>query len=127
MLQPLKLRIEPRFLTIIFNSVFTKPKNIDVYPDFNIHSDLNLGNITFSINDVYELLINLDTKAICPDGISPIVLRNCAMQLSAPLCYLYNLSMSTSSQLPEDWLKANVVPIYKNGDKNNVTNYRPIS
>ena len=29
--------------------------------------------------------------------------------------------------LPSDWLTANIVPVYKKGDKSSPTNYRPIS
>ena len=32
-----------------------------------------------------------------------------------------------SGNLPEDWLTANVTPIFKKGDRANPTNYRPIS
>ena len=32
-----------------------------------------------------------------------------------------------SGNLPEDWLTANVTPIFKKGDRANATNYRPIS
>jgi hypothetical protein len=39
---------------------------------------------------------------------------------------MYNLSLSRGV-IPSDWKKANIVPVYKKGDKNMVENYRPIS
>ena len=43
-----------------------------------------------------------------------------------PLTRLVNLSI-TSSQFPDLWKKSVVTPIFKSGDKNQVSNYRPIS
>ena len=39
---------------------------------------------------------------------------------------LFTLSMSVD-EVPNQWKAANVVPIHKKGDKNNVDNYRPVS
>ena len=33
----------------------------------------------------------------------------------------------TSGKVPSDWNHANIAPVYKNGDKHNPANYRPIS
>ena len=39
---------------------------------------------------------------------------------------LFNKSLSYG-KLPDDWKLANIVPVYKKGEKNQVENYRPIS
>ena len=39
---------------------------------------------------------------------------------------LFNLSYRTGS-LPEEWKLANIVPVHKKDDKNNIENYHPIS
>ena len=42
------------------------------------------------------------------------------------LCIIYNKSMS-ESHLPQDWKDANILPIFKSGERTNCGNYRPIS
>jgi len=65
-------------------------------------------------------------KSAGPDGIHPLVLRSVADQISKPLTKLYKMSINTG-KVPEDWRKANIVPIYKKGPKNEPGNYRPVS
>jgi hypothetical protein len=74
-----------------------------------------------------EILANFNvSKAVGPDGISPRVLKECAVQIVSPLCHVFNLSLR-SGVLPMDWLKANVVPVHKKSDKQQAENYRPVS
>ena len=70
---------------------------------------------------------NLDiNKAQGPDAISGAVLKNCSKTLAYPLSILFTLTYNTGC-IPQEWKLANVVPVFKKGDKNKVTNYRPIS
>lgn len=76
---------------------------------------------------VTRILKNLQPdKSAGPDGIHPLLLRNVAEQISRPLTILYNKSIN-SGEVPEDWRKANIIPIYKNGPRNEPGNYRPVS
>ena len=50
----------------------------------------------------------------------------CAATLAYPLTKIFNLSFNLG-QIPSDWKSANIVPVHKKGDKNNIENYRPIS
>ena len=43
-----------------------------------------------------------------------------------PLRLLYKRSID-KNEIPEDWKKANVSPIFKKGDRSSVENYRPVS
>ena len=61
-----------------------------------------------------------------PDGISSVVLRNCAPSIHCHLCSLFNLSLS-QGKVPDDWKNSNVTPIFKSGDESLAQNYRPIS
>ena len=73
------------------------------------------------------LNIKYDTSKACgPDHITPKLLKLSAEFISGPLSQLFNQSMS-SGTLPKDWTTANIVPIYKKGERCLVNNYRPIS
>ena len=61
-----------------------------------------------------------------PDEISQRVLKELMNEVSEPLSLLYNKSIKTSD-IPKDWILANVVPIYESGTKGEPVNYRPIS
>ena len=75
-----------------------------------------------------NILQKLDVNKSCGhDDISPILLKCFPQYLSPSLCSLFNRSLR-GGVLPNDWLKANVCPVYKGkGDKNCVNNNRPIS
>src|SRR6188768_3865486 len=46
--------------------------------------------------------------------------------LADPLCYIYNLSINAGI-FPDKLKIAKVIPIFKKGDKSEISNYRPIS
>ncbi|KAK4825920.1 hypothetical protein QYF61_003415 [Mycteria americana] len=76
---------------------------------------------------VSNLLHHLDTcKSMGPDRIHPRVLRELAEVLTKPLSILYQQSW-LSREVPVDWRLANVTPIYKKGQKEDLGNYRPVS
>ncbi|GAB0183442.1 hypothetical protein GRJ2_000809500 [Grus japonensis] len=73
---------------------------------------------------VSNLLHHLDThKSMGPDGIHPRVLRELAEVLTKPLSIIYQQSW----ELSVDWRLANVMPIHKKGQKEDLGNYRPVS
>ncbi|GAB0207641.1 mitochondrial enolase superfamily member 1 [Grus japonensis] len=74
-----------------------------------------------------DLLHHLDThKSMGPDGIHPRVLRELAEVLTKPLSIIYQQSW-LSREVPVDWRLANVMPIYRKGQKEDLGNYRPVS
>ena len=110
-----------------FYSVFTHPADNPVLPDIPTFEHESLGNIQIEELDLLDILNDLDiSKATGPDGISPRLLKECAVEIVSPLCHIFNLSL-TSGKLPKDWSRANVVPVFKKGDKQLVENYRPVS
>ena len=86
-----------------------------------------MSNIVFEENEVLEMMKNLDVrKAMGPDEIACWILKECAEQLVKPVYHIINHSLETG-RLPKDWKRANVVPIYKGGEKEDPLNYRPVS
>ena len=65
-------------------------------------------------------------KAMGCDGISPRLLKHCALPLCQPLLHLHTLSLS-QHYVPLEWHIHLIKPIWKSGNKNSVENYRPIS
>ena len=55
-----------------------------------------------------------------PDDLPTYILREIAIELTPILSLKICI-------LPEDWLKANIAPIFKKGNNNLAENYRPVS
>ena len=86
-----------------------------------------MPEVTFTTNGIEKLLHGLKThKAAGPDGITPRILKHLAKTLAPILCNIFRLSYDRG-EIPDDWREANVVPIYKKGDRSTPANYRPIS
>lgn len=65
-------------------------------------------------------------KAIGLDKISARLLRESAHVIAPSLRYIINLSFA-SGRFPQSWKNAKVVALFKQGDKKEKDNYRPIS
>jgi hypothetical protein len=64
------------------------------------------------------------SKAMGPDQIPNIVLKTCAKTLAPGMTKILQKSIEYG-ELPDDWLNANVAPVYKKGDVHKAENYRP--
>ena len=83
--------------------------------------------IIFDVEGIKKLLQNLDCKkANGPDNIPTRLIKDTASEIADVVSFLFNQSYSLS-QLPADWCKANIVPIFKKGAKQHPNNYRPVS
>lgn len=77
--------------------------------------------------EIDNIILNLKSKcAVGWDGISTYIVKATRHVLTPILQVLFNLSL-TSGIFPNAFKKAVVHPIYKSGDRDSVTNYRPIS
>ena len=65
-------------------------------------------------------------KATGLDQLPPTILRDAACEISSPLTYIINLSISTG-KVPNTWKIAKIIPIHKSGDTTLPENFRPIS
>ena len=77
-------------------------------------------------NEIYSIINNLKPKTSTGiDEISCKLIKQSCNIIPA-LTYIINLSMERG-HVPEDMKLAKVIPIYKNKEKDNLQNYRPIS
>ncbi len=76
---------------------------------------------------VRKLLSELNaSKASGPDNIPCRVLKELADELAPVLTLLYTQSLETG-EVPKDWSKADITPIFKKGSIHEAANYRPVS
>lgn len=77
--------------------------------------------------EIIRIIINLKSKNFSGyDGITNKIMKVCRQQISKPLTYVINKSLSTG-EYPERLKYAIINPIHKKGDKAHISNYRPIS
>ena len=89
--------------------------------------DKVIDSIVLTTLEVVDILKNVPIgKASGPDGISNTMLREASIELSGPLCTLFNKSLSCKI-VPDCWKEAHVTAVFKSGDNTKPNNYRPIS
>jgi len=122
----------------VFNSFFTNvgPSLAKKFPNDHsnkhrnwmkiaCHNNFDLPKI--SEHNVLDELYNLDSsKAIGHNDIPVKYIKKVAEYIYQPLSFLFNTSIQ-SGIFPEGMKTAKVIPIHKGGDKEIVSNYRPIS
>lgn len=111
-----------------FSSVYTAHSPDDSFSnDINSRPDHNCWNITVSPESVQMALESMDiSKGRGPDGMPPIFLRQCAESLVAPLCLIFEKSLS-DGVYPDMFKVGRVIPIHKSGSKTNVKNFRGVT
>ena len=109
-----------------FASVFTR-EDTSVIPNLSGTAYPIMRPINVAVEGVASLLANLDpSKASGPDGIPARFLKDMANDLAPSLTLIYQASLQ-QGRIPDEWRKALITPIYKNGDRSCPANYRPIS
>lgn len=78
-------------------------------------------------NEIIQQIASLkNSSAPGSDGITSIIAKHLHVYISSPLAHVINLIFRTA-KVPKIFKQAVVKPIYKAGDKSNISNYRPIS
>lgn len=108
-----------------FQSVFTKHTSNALLPPYTVK--IPMEELIVNEEGILSLLQKLDQKkSTGPDQITNSFLSRYANWTSKYLFKIYTLSLQTS-QIPDDWCNAVVVPIHKSGPKLEISNYRPVS
>lgn len=92
--------------------------------DSQLHSFMLLETNLIEVNNIISSLKN--TSSTGWDGISSLLLKKCIGILGPPITHLCNLCL-TSGVFPTLLKESIVIPIFKSGDRDGITNYRPIS
>ena len=110
-----------------FQSCYTDFSNMNLHGSGPVDFASTLSHHHFTVTELDDKLQHLDiSKGAGPDGIPPVLLRNCCESLAEPLKNLFQVSMDKGS-FPSTWKFSNLLPIFKSGDKSDVHNYRGIS
>ena len=119
-----------QMLNAFFASVFTT-ESVDELPEckniFYGNEEHKLSNYHISSSMVKDKLLKLKlNKAPGVDLVGTNMLVELADEISDTVAELFTKSL-TEGEVPPDWKLANVTPIFKKGNKSNVSNYRPVS
>lgn len=110
-------------------SVYVLDDNIHNIHNFQPHCEAStdLGSLSIGLIDVFNCLDDLKASlGAGPDGVPRDFLYNCKFVLSPILQKIFNISLATGV-FPEVWKTSYITPIFKNGDRADVSNYRGIS
>ena len=115
----------------LFNDFFSKQCmpiiTSSVLPPLNYLTDNRIDHIEIQCDEILSLIRNLNPNmATVSDGISGQMLLLCDNSVVLPLKIVFQ-NILVASTYPVMWKLANVIPIFKKGDKQSINNYRPIS
>ena len=109
-----------------FKSVFTPPSLTEA-PKLPGTPFPPIKDLHITEHGVFKLIEGINTrKSSGPDGIPGKLLQSLAKELASVLRFIFEQSLLTGD-LPTDWTRANVAPVFKKGSKLQAVNYRPVS
>ena len=87
-------------------------------------STLQMPSISFSAHGILENLVLYRLLALMS---SPLIFSNTVPPKLLPFSRCFFTQPLNTGTLPEDWLTANIISVYKKGSRSIPSNYRPIS
>ena len=114
-----------------FNSFFTKQCSlIETGSELPVEYLLILHRLKSVNLDLAKILSIIrtfdDSKDHGWDNMSVHMVKNCDEPLVKPLFGIFQFSLETGN-FPSNWKRGNIVPVHKNGNKDLINNYRPVS
>ena len=77
-------------------------------------------------NEIRNIIRDLRNTSPGHDGITAYLIKNVTDDIVTQLSFIFNLSIECGV-FPDEMKLAKVIPLYKNGDKMIISNYRPVS
>ena len=117
-----KATVLNQFFSTCFNTA-VPPLNREVLSQESLCPD----NLLCTPSEVLSYITSLDPgKASGPDGLSGRMLKGIANTIAPSLSKLFNISLKLG-RFPNIWKTSAIVPIPKNSNRKEASNYRPIS
>ena len=119
----------PDFINKFFSNI--GPKQAKVYKEPWVFQGIEVQErcepFETDFNQVFRLFKDIVTiKSSGVYDVSTKVMKDAFLCLIPQLVYLFNLSFTTG-KFPGTWKRATIIPLYKGGNKTDVSNYRPVS
>ena len=119
-------RMKAEMLNDFFSSVFTLENDTGM-PLLDTFSGEKLVDLEVDAEIIKDKLRNLKVdKAAGDDNMVPSILKAVNEEIALPVATIFRKSLDTGS-VPRDWRSANVTPLFKKGNRHQVSNYRPVS
>ncbi len=119
-------KLKANILNKQYQSVFTQ-EDLTNQPLLDTTTHPDIPNLEIAPSGIRKLLENLKPhKATGPDLIPARFLKEHAAQLAPILSIVFSKSVQ-EGRVPSDWKTANVIPVFKKGNKHEAANYRPVS
>ena len=109
-----------------FHSVYTK-EDLSNMSSKGDSPHPTRDTIHVGVNGVCKLPKRLKVhKATGPEAVPTRFLLGFAVELAPIMTKLFQLSLDTG-KIPDDWREASIVPVFKKGERQFASNYRPVS
>ena len=115
-----------KLLNNAFATKFADP-TVNALPAAPAHPLDTLPRFIVTESAVRAALLELSPNKACgPDNFSAKIILECIDELVSPLTKICTKSVN-SGEFPNAWKEANIIPLFKKGDRKNPLNYRSIS